>query len=72
MSASELLLPTQVSELVFSPLPNCNDFLAVLSDFRIAVFAVSCPSKGSGEEQGSVASLPVPELVGITRCVIAE
>lgn len=71
VSASELLLPAQVSELAFSPLPNCNDFLAVLSDFRIAVFAVLCHSGGAGEVPGGVVPLPVPELVGIARYVEA-
>lgn len=68
MSASQLQLPAQVSELVFSPLPNCNDFLVVLSDFRIAVFAVANnTAETMGKESGGVVSRPVPKLVGITR-----
>lgn len=71
VAASELQLPAQVSELVFSPLPNCNDFLAVLSDFRIAVFSVLCHAEGTGEESRGVVPRPVPELVGIARYVDA-
>ena len=66
MSGSQLQLPAQVSELVFSPLPNCNDFLAVLSDFRIAVFSVIAETPG-GSGEGVVPQHPLPELVGICR-----
>lgn len=67
MSAVKLQLPAQVSELAFSPLPNCNDFLALLSDFRVAMFSVATHTSGAeGEKSSSVTSLPLPELIGIT------
>ena len=73
MSAVELQLPAQVSELAFSPLPNCNDFVALLTDFRIAVFSVTAHTAGAeGEESRGVVSLPVPELTGITRYICSS
>jgi hypothetical protein len=65
VAASRLQLPVQVSELAFSPLPNCNDFLAVLADCRIAVFSVKAHTMG--EEPGDVAPLPMPKLIGTAR-----
>lgn len=63
VSASQLPLPAQVNEVTFSPLPNSNDFLALLSDFRIAVFSVLVEDA----KPGGVVPLPVPQLVGTAR-----
>lgn len=63
MSGTQLQMPAQVSELAFSPLPNCNDFLAVLSDFRVAMFSVA--KTAASADSGGVVPRPEPKLVGI-------
>ena len=64
MSSSQLTLPSPVGEVTFGPTPRCNDFLALLSDSRVAVFSV----EPVGDEEKALRH-PAPELVGMSRCL---
>lgn len=68
MSANELSLPAPVNELVFSPPPHSNDFLALLSDFQVAVFSLPGSDDAVAKlGSGCVVVPPAPELVGTAR-----
>lgn len=67
MSSNQLPLPAAVNEVVFSLPPHSNDFLAVLSDFRVVVFSVVAGETDTTGKSRGVGCLPVPRQVGMTR-----
>ena len=67
MSACKLLLPAPINELAFAPPPQSNDFLALLSNFKLAVFSFFGKETEDSTKVKGVVIHRAPELVGMAR-----